>query len=213
VDVISSLLGFAVLINSFILVLASAVFFYGPAPADGSSNSGSPASLFDAHALISSRVGKGAGTLFAVSLLFAGQSAALIGTLAGQVVADGFVQWSAPPVLRRLIARAVSLVPGMVVAAVKGRDGVDALLVASQVVLAFVLPFVTLPLLLLTSSKEVMSVKKEVHAGGVVGEEGNVGEMISFANGRISQAFGWIVWVVLVVANVYVLVELGRGET
>jgi metal iron transporter len=164
----------------------------------------------------------GAGTLFALALLFAGQASALIGTLAGQVVADGFVRWAAPPVIRRLATRAVALVPGMIVAAVRGRAGVDQLLVASQVVLAGCLPFVCLPLLLLTSSPQVMSVRKErVEAQEdetkVEGDMSRIEtegaeEIVNFANGKLSQAFGWIVWVVLVVANVYVLVELGRGE-
>jgi metal iron transporter len=113
------------------------------------------------------------------------------------------VRWSAPPVLRRLLTRAVALVPGMVVAAVQGPRGVDALLVASQVVLAGCLPFVCLPLLLLTSSKEVMSVR-----------DGKAdGEVVSFANGYVAQAFGWVCLAVLVVANVYVLVQIGRGAT
>jgi metal iron transporter len=237
-DVVSSLLGFAVIINSFILVLAAAVFFYSPTgPTEG------PASLFDAHALIAERVGRGAATLFAVALLFSGQSSALIGTLAGQVVADGFVRWNAPPVVRRILTRSVALIPGMIVAAVQGKDGIDALLVASQVVLAGVLPFVTLPLLILTSDKGVMSVRRssleererardegevtrvereldqqdtDEKAGATAPDAGAAEvddeEMVSFANGKIVQAFGYISWLLLVIANIYVLVELGQGK-
>jgi metal iron transporter len=129
------------------------------------------------------------------------------------------VRWSAPPVLRRILTRTVALVPGMVVAAVQGQRGVDGLLVASQVVLAFCLPFVCLPLLVLTSSKEVMSVRKE-HRELVEEQSREVhrstqgqDEMVNFANGVVSQAFGWLFLLVLIVANVYVLVELARGKT
>jgi Mn2+/Fe2+ NRAMP family transporter len=129
------------------------------------------------------------------------------------------VRWSAPPVLRRILTRTVALVPGMVVAAVQGQRGVDGLLVASQVVLAFCLPFVCLPLLVLTSRKEVMSVRKE-HRELVEEQSREVhrstqgqDEMVNFANGVVSQAFGWLFLLVLIVANVYVLVELARGKT
>jgi metal iron transporter len=122
-------------------------------------------------------------------------------------------------VLRRILTRTVALVPGMVVAAVQGQRGVDGLLVASQVVLAFCLPFVCLPLLVLTSSKEVMSVRKE-HRELVEEQSREVDrptqgqdEMVNFANGVVSQAFGWLFLLVLIVANVYVLVELARGKT
>ncbi|KAF5331568.1 hypothetical protein D9611_007561 [Ephemerocybe angulata] len=133
VDVVASLLGFAVLINSLILILASAVFFYG-STWDGN---GDPASLFDAYDLIRDIVGKPAATLFAIALLASGQ-----------------------PIMRRLLTRLLAIIPSTIVAVATGRKGVDALLVASQVVLSVVLPFITFPLLWCTSSKAIMSVRK-----------------------------------------------------
>jgi metal iron transporter len=116
----------------------------------------------------------------------------------------------------------------MTVAIIVGRAGIDSLLVVSQVVLSIVLPFITLPLLLLTSSKDVMTVVRAVNEDGlpeataeqladvVPQDEKNVEttlqEQVSFANGRIVQAVGWVLWLLVVVANVYVLVQLGLGE-
>lgn len=156
VDVVASLLGFAVLINSLILILASAVFFYG-STWDGN---GDPASLFDAYDLIRDIVGKPAATLFAIALLASGQSSSLIATVAGQAVCEGFLQWRVSPIMRRLLTRLLAIIPSTIVAVATGRKGVDALLVASQVVLSVVLPFITFPLLWCTSSKAIMSVRK-----------------------------------------------------
>ncbi len=109
-----------------------------------------------------------------------GQSASITATLAGQIVSEGFIQWSVSvsshshcfatadkyshpfvqPFLRRLITRLLSLIPSMAVAIVVGRPGIDTLLVVSQVVLSIVLPFVMFPLVWLTSSSLVMKVKR-----------------------------------------------------
>ncbi|KAJ8515896.1 hypothetical protein ONZ45_g6747 [Pleurotus djamor] len=154
-DVVFSLLGFAVLINSMILILASAVFFYG-----GAGTSDQAASLFDAYDVIRDYVGPAAATLFALALLASGQSSSLIATVAGQAVSEGFLQWRVSPIVRRFLTRLLAIIPSMTVAIAVGRRGIDELLVISQVVLSIVLPFITLPLIILTSSKSVMSVKK-----------------------------------------------------
>ncbi|KAI0076291.1 Nramp-domain-containing protein [Panus rudis PR-1116 ss-1] len=152
VDVISSLLGVAVPINSAILVIAATVFH--------GRMSSSPAGLFDAYDLIKENIGKAAAFIFALALLCAGQTASITATLAGQIVSEGFIEWRISPFLRRLVTRLIGLVPSMVVAIAVGRSGIDVLLVASQVALSIVLPFVALPLIYLTSSKSVMRVRK-----------------------------------------------------
>ncbi|KAI0359087.1 Nramp-domain-containing protein [Trametes cingulata] len=156
VDVIASLLGVAVPINSAILVIAAAVFFKD----DGSSASSAPAGLFDAHDLIKEHIGTAAAFIFALALLCAGQTASITATLAGQIVSEGFIEWRVSPFLRKIITRLIGLIPSVVVAIAVGRRGIDTLLVASQVALAIVLPFVAAPLILLTSSKSVMSVRR-----------------------------------------------------
>ncbi|KIK70558.1 hypothetical protein GYMLUDRAFT_32601 [Collybiopsis luxurians FD-317 M1] len=155
VDVVGSLLGFAVIINSMILIISSAVFFYGNKTGQLKSTAG----LFDAYDLIQVSIGEGAAKLFAIALLAAGQSSSIVATIAGQAVAEGFLRWRVSPVIRRLFTRVIAIIPSMVVAIVFGRPGIDALLVISQVILSVVLPFVTLPLLYLTSTKQIMTVK------------------------------------------------------
>ncbi|KAK7694341.1 hypothetical protein QCA50_001524 [Cerrena zonata] len=152
VDVITSLMGVAVPINSAILIIAATVFH-------GRSDV-APAGLFDAYDLIKAHIGKAAAFVFALALLCAGQTASITATLAGQIVSEGFIEWRISPFLRRIITRLIGLVPSMVVAIGVGREGIDILLVASQVALSIVLPFVAFPLIWLTSSKSIMRVRK-----------------------------------------------------
>ncbi|KAF8906679.1 putative transporter of the NRAMP family [Mucidula mucida] len=201
VDIVSSLLGFAVLINSLILILAGSVFFFNDVNRDGA------ASLFDAYDLIRDLVGQSAATLFAVALLAAGQSSSIIATVAGQAVSEGFLQWRVSPVVRRLATRLIALIPALAVAVAIGRSGIDTLLVASQVVLSITLPFITLPLIWLTSKfSGVMRVRGPDDAEG--GQT-----WVDFSNGYVVIIISGIIWMVVLTANVYVLVELGRGAS
>ncbi|KAG6889366.1 hypothetical protein C0995_001431 [Termitomyces sp. Mi166 len=158
VDVVTSLLALAVPINSAILILSATVFFEGPDDHDHPTET--PAGLFDAYALIVKHMGNGAGTLFALALLCAGQTSSITATLSGQIVAEGFIEWRVSPFLRRLMTRLITLIPSVVVATAVGRSGINTLLVASQVTLSVVLPFIAFPLIYLTSSKVVMRVRK-----------------------------------------------------
>ncbi|KAG9122965.1 hypothetical protein FRC07_000419 [Ceratobasidium sp. 392] len=167
IDIVMSLLGFAVVINSAILVLAAAAFFYS-----GRSQSVGDAGLFDAYDLIKDIIGKPAAVMFAVALLCSGQSASITATLAGQIVSEGFIEWRISPLVRRLITRLIGLVPSTIVAVTVGRQGIDVLLVASQVALSIVLPFVIFPLVYLTSQTSIMEVAKP--DGGVVNYKSNI---------------------------------------
>ncbi|KAI0033957.1 natural resistance-associated macrophage protein-domain-containing protein [Vararia minispora EC-137] len=221
VNLAVSLLGLAVVINSLILILAAAV---------SRNNSQATDNLFAAADLISSTVGHGAAIVFALALLCAGQSASLVATVAGQIVSEGFLRWHVSPVLRRLLTRLIGLVPSMVVATAVGRNGVDTMLVASQVALSIVLPFVIGPLILLTSSKVVMRVRRTPipaqdkksdtmsdanlnsppRASTTVqdAEHGATGEFIDFSNSWLTIVVAVLIWTVVVVANCYVLVTL-----
>ena len=112
----------------------------------------------------------------------------------------------------------------MVVAIAVGRSGVDALLVASQVALSIVLPFITFPLLYLTNSKEVMAVKKPRTISVVDSDKSReeladdvdletTMETVDFSNNKIVMILGWLLWLVIVAANVYAIVSLGLGQT
>ncbi|OJA21566.1 hypothetical protein AZE42_10612 [Rhizopogon vesiculosus] len=218
VDVVGSLLGFAVIIN------ALAVFYYG----SGARGSESPASLFDAHTLISNTIGKAAALLFALALLASGQSASLVATVAGQSVSEGFLNWKVSPIVRRLVTRLIGLVPSMTVAIVVGPSGINTLLVASQVILSIVLPFIVFPLIYLTSSSRIMRVHK-TSPGGTSNNPLDAAEspsspaiapvdadpeipqtqdFVDFSSGKLMTLLGCLIWLVIVIANVYVLVAL-----
>ena len=97
-----------------------------------------------------------ASVLFAVALLASGQSATIVGTMAGQVVMEGFMRWRIKPWLRRLITRSLAIIPTAVFVGIRGADNINELLVLSQVVLALQLPFAMFPLLHFTSSRKRM---------------------------------------------------------
>ncbi|KXN84965.1 Manganese transporter pdt1 [Leucoagaricus sp. SymC.cos] len=226
VDVVVCLLGFAVLINSLILILSGAVFYFQNPDEAGAAS----ASLFDAYDLIRSTVGKPPAILFAIALLASGQSASFVATVAGQAVSEGFLRWRISPVIRRLLTRLIAIIPSMIVAIVVGRNGINALLVLSQVILSIALPFVTFPLIYCTSSKTIMRVRKPSSPNYVVdddkdelspiggSEEGGLGslengeEWVDFSNGKVMIAICIVIWSIIVIANVYVLVSLAMGS-
>jgi manganese transport protein len=97
-----------------------------------------------------------ASTLFVVALLASGQSSTITGTLAGQVVMEGFMHWRLKPWLRRLITRTVAIVPAILVIGLRGDSSINDLLTLSQVILALQLPFAMFPLLHFTTSSKRM---------------------------------------------------------
>jgi manganese transport protein len=97
-----------------------------------------------------------ASVLFAVALLASGQSSTITGTLAGQVVMEGFMRWRMRPWVRRIITRTLAILPAIVIVAVRGESQVNDLLTLSQVILALQLPFAMFPLLHFTSSRRRM---------------------------------------------------------
>jgi manganese transport protein len=101
-----------------------------------------------------------ASTLFAVALLASGQSSTITGTLAGQVVMEGFMHWRIKPWLRRLITRTLAILPAVFIIGIRGDSSVTDLLTLSQVVLALQLPFAMFPLMHFTSSRKRMETWK-----------------------------------------------------
>jgi manganese transport protein len=140
-------LGSAFFVNAAILVLAAAVFKAG---------GGTVEELEEAHKLLAPALGGGAATAFAVALLASGQSSTITGTLAGQIVMEGFLRIRIKPWLRRLITRSLAIVPAVLMVAYTGGKDTVQLLVISQVVLSMQLPFAIFPLLMVTSSRARM---------------------------------------------------------
>ena len=140
---------FALFINAAILVMAAATF-HGTGHQD-------VADISDAYALLSPLLGTTlASVLFAVALLCSGQNATLTGTLAGQIVMEGFVNIRLRPWLRRLITRLLAIVPAVIVVAMYGERGTGALIILSQVVLSLQLPFAVFPLIVFTGDRRKM---------------------------------------------------------
>jgi manganese transport protein len=138
---------FALFINAAILILSAAAFHQKHEVGE----------LKEAYRLLSPTLGVGiASGLFAVALLASGQNSTLTGTLAGQIVMEGFLNIRLRPWLRRLITRLIAIVPAIICLAVLGEGAEDKLLVLSQVVLSMQLPFAVIPLVLFTSERAKM---------------------------------------------------------
>jgi manganese transport protein len=174
---------FALFINAAILVMAAATF-HGSGHQD-------LADIGDAYQLLSPLLGTTmASVLFAVALLCSGQNATLTGTLAGQIVMEGFINLRIRPWLRRLVTRLVAIVPAIAVIAVYGERGTGPLIILSQVVLSLQLPFAVFPLVMFTSDPHKMG---------------------PFVNPRWMQALAWAVAVIIALLNIWLLYQIATG--
>ncbi|WP_018613487.1 Nramp family divalent metal transporter [Segetibacter koreensis] len=139
----------AFFVNAAILILAASVFF--------KSGNTQVAELKEAHRLLSPLLGNSlAPALFAIALIAAGQSSTITGTLAGQIVMEGYLNLRINPLVRRLITRALAIIPAVLCILILGEDKVDRLLVLSQVVLSLQLGFAIIPLIHFVSDKKTM---------------------------------------------------------
>jgi manganese transport protein len=167
----------ALFINGAILVMAAAVFH-------GSGHE-SVADINDAYKLLEPLLGtKSASVLFAVALLCSGQNATLTGTLAGQIVMEGFINIRLRPWLRRLVTRLIAIIPAIIVVILYGERGSGQLLILSQVILSLQLSFAVFPLVMFTNDAHKMG---------------------TFANPWWVKALAWPVAVVIAVLNAYLL--------
>ena len=153
-------LSIALFVNAAILIVAAAVFHR--------SGHFEVAAIQEAYKLLSPLVGAaGASTLFAVALLASGQNSSITGTLAGQVVMEGFIHLRLSPWLRRLITRSLAIIPTIIVVAISGEHGTEQLLILSQVILSFQLSFAVIPLVMFTGDRRRMG--RFVNAGWLQG--------------------------------------------
>jgi manganese transport protein len=173
---------FAFCINAAILILSAATF-HGNGHTD-------VAEIGDAYHLLAPLLGTTlASVLFAVALLASGQNSTITGTLAGQIVMEGFLDIRLPAWLRRLITRLIAIVPAVIVTALYGEKGTGALLILSQVILSLQLSFAVVPLVQFTSDREKMG---------------------EFANGPWLRLGAWTVAVAIIVLNLWLLVGTAR---
>ncbi len=141
-------LSFALFINAAILIVAAATFHR--------TGRNEVAEIQDAYQLLTPLLGAGASTAFALALLASGLNSTITGTLAGQIVMEGFLNIRLRPWLRRLITRGIAIVPAVVVAIMYGESGTAKLLVLSQVILSLQLSFAVVPLVMFTSERAKM---------------------------------------------------------
>ena len=208
VELATSLFTFALFINSAILIVAGASLSNNP--------SASNANLFAIHDLLSHTLAPAAGTIFALALLLSGTSAGIVCTIAGQMVSEGMLNWTIKPWKRRLVTRSISITPSVIIAAAVGKVGLDRALVASQVVLSVILPFVATPLLYFTCKTQIMTVTRErnedENGRQDEGDENGRLQAVSMRNGWVVTILAVLIWLVLVIMNVALLVLVGLGK-
>jgi manganese transport protein len=172
-------LSFALFINAAILIMAAATFH--------TTGHHEVAEIQDAHKLLTTVLSVPvASVLFALALLASGQNSTLTGTLAGQIVMEGFLNLRLRPWLRRLITRLIAIIPAVIATALYGESGTAKLLVFSQVVLSLQLSFAVIPLILFTSDRRKMG---------------------QFVTPRWMQALAWLTAAIIVVLNVKYLLD------
>jgi manganese transport protein len=172
----------ALFVNAAILILAAATFHKNGIVVN---------ELQQAHELLTPMLGTTlASTAFAVALLCAGQSSTLTGTLAGQIVMEGFLQFRMRPWLRRLITRLIAIIPAVLVISIKGEEGSYDLLIFSQVILSLQLPFAIVPLIQYSSDKARMG---------------------AFANKLWVKTLAWICAVIIIGLNARLVADTISG--
>jgi manganese transport protein len=174
----------ALFVNAAILIVAAAVFHR--------TGHFEVAAIQDAYKLLSPLLGvAGASTLFAIALLASGQNSSITGTLAGQVVMEGFIHIRLSPWLRRLITRTLAIIPTIIVVAFTGEQGTEKLLILSQVILSLQLSFAVVPLVLFTGSRKKMG---------------------EFVNRRWLQGLAWLTAGVIAALNAWLLIQTALGR-
>lgn len=167
----------AFFVNAAILIVAAATFH--------DTGYQDVADIFDAHKLLDPLLGTSVASIFfAVALLASGQNSTLTGTLAGQIVMEGFLNIKLKPWLRRLITRLIAIVPALIVAILYGEKGTTDLLVLSQVILSMQLSFAVIPLVMFTNSKAKMG---------------------EFVNKPFLKITVWFVTLIILILNIYLL--------
>ena len=170
-------LGLSLFINAAILVLGAAAFHVR--------GMNDVADISQAYQLLTPVLGVSlASVLFAAALLCSGQNSTLTGTLAGQICMEGFLHWKVRPWLRRLITRSMAIIPAALVIGIMGESHTTSLLILSQVVLSFQLPFAVVPLIQFTSDRSKMG---------------------EFTNGTFTTIFGWVMAAAIILLNAALL--------
>lgn len=204
IELAVSLFTFALFINSAILIVCGASLY--------SVNGAADADLFGIYNLLREQIAHAAATVFAIALLLSGCSAGIVCTLAGQMIAEGQINWKLKPWVTRLLTRSISIVPAILVAGTLGKPGLSAALVGSQVALSVILPFVTAPLIYYTCRNKYMHVVTTTQTE--LTEDGSHEprrEVVNMRNHWLVAVVAGLIWIIIVVMNVANIVLTGLG--
>jgi metal iron transporter len=216
-ELIISLLFIATFVNSAILIVAGATL-YGQSDADD-------ADLLTIYDMLTRYISPAAGLIFALAMLFSGQSAGIVCTMAGQIVSEGFIQWTFSPWVRRILTRLIAIIPCLFVTLTMGRKGIADILNGSQVVLSMILPFVSAPLIYFTSVKQFMQVDvtigddeassatpiQEENYGAISTLPVNKVKLFDYTNGRVLTTLGVFTWLTITIFNFYLIISFVLG--
>ena len=205
IELVISLTGFALFVNSAILIVAGSSL--------SANSAAQSADLFGVYSLLRSSIASAAGTIFAVALFFSGTAAGIVCTIAGQMVSEGHINWKLAPWLRRLLTRSISITPSIIIAATVGQNGLSAALNASQVVLSVILPFVSAPLIYFTCQNKYMTVNRAGLELGSQQEPATQTQGVSMRSHFLVSGLAILIWLVITVMNVSLLVFLGLGKS
>lgn len=210
-ELIVSLFLIATFVNSSILIVAGATL-YGQPDADD-------ADLLSIYEMLTRYISPSAGLIFALAMLFSGQSAGIVCTMAGQIVSEGFLEWSLSPIVRRFVTRLVAIVPCVFVTLTMGRKGIADILNGSQVCLSMILPFVSAPLIYFTSMHQFMEVEEMVDtltdasatSYGSTERVIHKKKMVDYTNGKLLTALGVLTWLTISFFNFYLIISWLMG--
>ncbi|KAI5953881.1 SMF3 [Candida margitis] len=210
VELVLSLFVVAVFVNSAILIVAGATLYGKPDAAD--------ADLLSIYEMLSRYISPAAGLLFALSMLFSGQSAGIVCTMAGQIVSEGFINWTIAPWKRRIMTRVIAIMPVIIVIGILGREGVNKVMNSSQVVLSFILPIVSAPLIYFTCKKKYMVVYRTSNTAEETSplltsneDSAVTSKPVTYENGRFLRITSILTWVIITALNIYLIIAFANG--
>lgn len=173
-------LSLALFVNAAILIVSAATFYF--------KGYNDVADISEAYKLLSPLLGTGlASVLFALALLASGQNSTITGTMAGQIIMEGFINFKIAPWMRRLITRLMAIIPAVIFIALFGNKGITELLILSQVVLSIQLSFAIFPLIMFTSNKTIMG---------------------EFVNGKIIKIVSWAIAILIASLNIWLILSI-----
>lgn len=213
IELVVTLMTFAVFVNAAILIVAGGSL-YGTPQASG-------ADLYAIHDLLLKILAPVAGTIFMLALLLSGQSAGIVCTIAGQMVSEGHLNWTCKPWIRRLATRAISIVPCLIISVCIGRPALSAALNVSQIVISLLLPPLMMPLIYFTCNKRIMRVEKvrndlvvpytgNGESGERIPQESDATEYHQMENSWVTSIFLVVIWLFVSGLNIYSIVSMAQ---